>query len=237
MSEMMKLAPIVMPTRAMARVRCCSRVELAIMAEIAAEMAPAPCTARPRMMSGSVWANPARNEPAAKISSPMHHHRLAAPAIAGKAERDLQQRLGEAVNAAAPARPAGGRCRPARCGHRGQRPAGSGTIPACAGHRSRPASYWRGAPERSFCRAGGRRAPCRFRTSGRTRCGVADHMTSRLASGGAARGRGTGLGCDEEHNGYRSLLNTRARLAPAGAGRAMRPRPRPCCVNELDCQR
>jgi hypothetical protein len=38
----MKLVPIIMPTMAIAFVRCCSRVASAIIAEIAAEIAPAP---------------------------------------------------------------------------------------------------------------------------------------------------------------------------------------------------
>ena len=41
-SDAMKLMPMVMPTMAMALVRCSSRVESAIIAEIAAEIAPAP---------------------------------------------------------------------------------------------------------------------------------------------------------------------------------------------------
>ncbi|OIQ64366.1 hypothetical protein GALL_540830 [mine drainage metagenome] len=49
-SERMKEKPMVIPTMAMALVRCCSRVESAISAEIAAEIAPDPWIARPMMM-------------------------------------------------------------------------------------------------------------------------------------------------------------------------------------------
>jgi hypothetical protein len=52
--ETMKVVPIIMPTRAIAYVRCRSRVASAIIAEIAAEIAPAPCIARPAIMSGKV---------------------------------------------------------------------------------------------------------------------------------------------------------------------------------------
>ena len=66
----MKLIPIIMPTIAIALVRFSSCVPSAIIAEIAAEMAPAPWIARPKMIIGRVCEKPAKIDPTAKTDRP-----------------------------------------------------------------------------------------------------------------------------------------------------------------------
>jgi hypothetical protein len=84
------------PTIAIALVRCSSRVASATNAVTAAEIAPAPCTARPTIedVVGG------RGDEAAdgKQHEAGDDHRLASPAVAGGSERNLQQALGQAVD-------------------------------------------------------------------------------------------------------------------------------------------
>ena len=61
---------MVMPITAIARVRTSSRVRSAVSAITAAEMAPAPCSARPTIVQPIVGAQAATKLPSAKTTRP-----------------------------------------------------------------------------------------------------------------------------------------------------------------------
>ena len=71
-----KVNPMLVPMMAMALVRCSSRVRSAHRASTAADTAPRPCRARPRITSVMVSASAASTLPAAKMASPARITRL-----------------------------------------------------------------------------------------------------------------------------------------------------------------
>ena len=75
-SEMANTSPIEEPIIAMTLVRCCSRVRSAASAVTAAEIAPAPCRTRPRMVHQMSVARAATAEPKANSSKPVMMTRL-----------------------------------------------------------------------------------------------------------------------------------------------------------------
>ena len=75
-SDSAKVRPIDAPTSAIALVRCESRVLSAMNAVTAAEIAPAPCTARPRIVVTRSCAPAATKLPAANSSRPNTMTRL-----------------------------------------------------------------------------------------------------------------------------------------------------------------
>ena len=70
-SAIRKEAPILIPTSAIALVRCCSRVRSARRASTTAAIAPLPCNARPSTTPVMVSAIAATTLPRAKIASPI----------------------------------------------------------------------------------------------------------------------------------------------------------------------
>ena len=99
MSDAANVSAMVMPMTAMARVRTTSRVRSAVSAMTAAEMAPAPCRQRPTITQPMSGAHAAMKLPSGEDDQAAVNHGLAPPSVGGPAERDLQQRLREAVRA------------------------------------------------------------------------------------------------------------------------------------------
>ena len=88
-----------MPITAMARVRTSGRVRSASSAETAADTAPAPCTERATVSAATELRQRADQRARREQHEADRDDRLAAETVGPAAERDLQQRLGEAVGA------------------------------------------------------------------------------------------------------------------------------------------
>ena len=69
-SDSANISAIELPIAAMVLVRCCSRVRSAAKAVTAAEIAPAPCSARPRMVTQMPWAAAATKLPMTNTTRP-----------------------------------------------------------------------------------------------------------------------------------------------------------------------
>ena len=147
-------SPMLMPMKAIARVRTSLRVRSATSAVTAADTAPAPCTARARASIATECARARRcSEPAAKSNNPIVISGLRPMRSDQRPNGHLQQRpaSGRRRPSPGPATPASS---PAATGRTAPAPAAAGTGRACASRRWRRARRRSGAPDASTPAAG-----------------------------------------------------------------------------------
>ena len=116
-------------------VRTLSRVPSAMKAVTAAEIAPAPWIARPAISQCTLGAQTATPLPTANSARPARITGLRPSRSGRHAERDLQQRLRQAVDAHGQANQRGIVAAGDSAAPRARTPAAPGTGPACAGRR------------------------------------------------------------------------------------------------------